>query len=124
MSLLWRKCWKQLNRSGLLTERNRALRIVAETAVEKGNYDVAIKAGAASPTSNARSETLTFVALCAAKEGLFALAIEAADKIPISKVHDNTKVEVLSIRSVQESSESIQAFGAPVSPDCRTNSPP
>ena len=74
------------------SERNRALRIVAEAAVGKGNYDVAIKAGAASPTHAERSETLKFVAICAAKEGLFELAIEAANKIPIRSVHDSTKV--------------------------------
>ena len=100
-------------------ERDRALRIVAETAVEKGNYDVAIKAGAASPTRAARSKTLTFVAICAAKEGLFELAIEAADKIPLRSVHDSTKLDILTMTSEQENSESIQAIGTPVSADCR-----
>ena len=101
------------------SERNRALRIVAETAVKKGNYEVAIKAGAASPNYDARSKTLTFVALCAAKEGLFKLAVEAADKIPTTSVHDSTKIEVLRIKSEQENSESIQTSGTPVSPNCR-----
>ena len=106
------------------SERDRALRIVAETAVEKGNYDVAIKAGTASPTYDASSKTLAFVALCAAREGLFELAMEAADKIPTYSVQDSTKIEVLSIKSVQEISESIQASGAPSSPGCRSGSPP
>ena len=100
-------------------ERNRALRIVAEAAVEKRNYDVAIKAGAASPTHAERSKTLTFVAICAAKEGLFELAIEAADKIPIRSIHDSTKLDILTMKSKQESSESIQTIGTPVSADCR-----
>lgn len=101
------------------SERDQALRIVAETAVKKGNYEVAIKAGAESPNYDARSKTLTFVALCAAKEGLFQLAVEAADKIPTHSVHDSTKIEVLKIKSEQERSESKQTNDTPVSPDCR-----
>ena len=101
------------------SERDRALRIVAETAVEKGSYNLAIKAGAASPTYNARSKTLTFVARCAAKAGLFDLAVEAADKIPIRSIHDSTKVEVLAIKKEQETSESVQAIGTPAVADCR-----
>lgn len=84
------------------SEKDRALRVVAQTAVKKGNYDVAIKAGVASPTSGERSKTLNFVARCAALEGLFAVAVDAADKIPIYSIHDSTKIEILSLKSQQE----------------------
>lgn len=84
------------------SERDRALRVVVETAVKKGNYEVAIKAGAASPTLEARSKTLNFVAHCAALEGLFEVAVDAADKIPTRSIHDSTKIEILSLKSQQE----------------------
>ena len=101
------------------SERDRALRVVAEYAVKQGDYEVAIKAGAASPTNSGRSKTLTFVARCAAKEGLFTLAVEAADKIPINSVQDSTTIEILTMKSEQESSEPIKAIGTLVSTDCR-----
>ena len=101
------------------TERDRALRIVAETAVEKSNYGVAIRAGAGSPTSKGRSETLRFVALCAAKDGLFKFAVEAADKIPLRDIHDSTKIKILNMESQLRNSNSIQADVTALSQGCR-----
>ena len=101
------------------TERDRALRIFAETAVEKSNSGVAIRAGAGSPTSKGRSETLRFVALCAAKDGLFKFAVEAADKIPLRDIHDSTKIKILNMESQLRNCNSIQADVTALSQGCR-----
>ena len=65
------------------SERALALREVAETAVARGNYAVAIEAGQAVPSYSNRSKTLAFVAICAASAGYFAVAVKAADLIPV-----------------------------------------
>lgn len=88
---------------------DRALRLVAETAVERGDYDVAVKAGKASFRSETTSTILAFVALCAASEGLFDLAIEAANAIPTTTIHDLVVMEILVVRSSQIS-DSIQGM--------------
>ena len=77
--------------------RDQALRIVAETALELEEYNLAIEAGDASPIASGKSKTLKLVALCAAKRGHLKIAMEAADKIPYRSVHDATKVEILSM---------------------------
>ena len=77
------------------SERALALREVAETAVARGNYAVAIEAGQSVPDYTDRSDTLAFVAICAASAGLFATAIQAADLIPVTSIHDATKITVL-----------------------------
>ena len=101
------------------SERDHALRIVAEAAVKESDYAVAIEAGAASPSSSGRSETLTFVARCAALEGMFTAAVKAADKIPVSSVHDSTKIEILAMQSQQEHSKSIGSVDIPPTSDCK-----
>ena len=88
---------RSLNR---YSERDRALRIVARTAVEWREYHIAIKAAAASPTYAERAETLVSVARCAIEEELFDLADEAANKIPIYKIEDSTKIEILNARNM------------------------
>ena len=100
------------------SERDYALWIVAETAVSKGEYEIATEAGASSSLRENNSKTLTFVALCAARAGLFDEAMEAADRIVLSDAHDATKIKVLHIKSGQETSDTIRATGVPIVPDC------
>ena len=75
--------------------RDRSLRKVAEIAVSRGEYSVAIEAASDSASNDAESETLTFVARRAVEEGLFKYALEAAGEITKSEDHDHTKLEVL-----------------------------
>ena len=78
-------------------ERDRALKTVAETAVEQENFFVAIKAAAACPHHDARSSTLRFVAQPAAKAGQLNLAAEAAKQIPHNDVQGRAMNEILKI---------------------------
>lgn len=84
------------------SERDRALRLVAETAVKENDYVLAIEAGAASPINSGRSNTLAFIARCAVKQGRFELAVDAVANIPIRSVHDSTMIEILTMKSLQE----------------------
>ncbi|MDE2938641.1 MAG: hypothetical protein OXR67_06940 [Chloroflexota bacterium] len=93
-------------------ERDRALRIVAETAVTMGNYDIAINAGASSPTSEGRADTLTFVARSATEAGLYDLADKAASEITIITVHDSIKIEILAERNKVISGK-VHSIGVP-----------
>ena len=98
--------------------RDRALRKVAEIAVSRGEYSVAIEAASASASYDAESETLTFVARCAVEEGLFDYALQAADEIPTYSDNDRMKVEVLNAVKVAES-EPFFSIGDPPSTSCR-----
>ena len=68
---------------------------VAEVAVSRGEYDVAIKAAAAAYHLDDQSEILTYIARCAVEQELFEVAVEAADDIPRPEVHDRVLNEVL-----------------------------
>lgn len=81
-------------------ERDRALRIVAESAVQVGNYEIAIRAGASSPIIEGRAKTLVFVARSATAAGLYDLADKAASEITLASVHDSMKIEILNARSI------------------------
>ena len=81
--------------------RDEAFRIVAETALDQGDYETAIKAGDASPTSTGSSQTLRLVALSAAKAGQFGWSAKAAKKIPQSIVRDTTTVDILKVKRRQ-----------------------
>ena len=98
--------------------QDRALRKVAEIAVSRGEYSVAIEAASASASYDAESETLTFVARCAVEEGLFDYALQAADEIPTYSDNDRMKVEVLNAVKVAES-EPFSSIGDPPSTSCR-----
>ncbi len=76
-------------------ERGTGLRIVAEIAIQQGNYEVAIEAGIATPYANQKSDTLAFVATSAAKAGLFEVADRAASHIPYHGVQSDVKNKIL-----------------------------
>ncbi len=93
-----------------IDHRSRALRLVAETAVEQGDYDIAIKAGeGAIYRREVASGILAFTALCAANDGLFDLAKEAASHIPTSDIHDRVLIEILVVES-SRISNSVQGM--------------
>ena len=79
-------------------DKDIALRIVAETALAGGDYGMAIKAAAYSPTYQARSDTLSTVAHRAIEEGLFEFADAAAGEIPLDSIRDYVKLRILEAR--------------------------
>ena len=85
--------------------RDEAMRLVAKDAMDQDDYKTAIEAGRLSASSRGKSETLKFVALCAAKRGKFTVAFEAADHIPLTSVHDDTKIDILSMEEEQKNSD-------------------
>ena len=104
----------------IYSEKDRAMRIVAETAVKQGDYEIAIEAGVGSASYEGQSDTLAYVARCAAEQGQFEYAVKAADEIPIAKVHDNTKIEILMVKSIQENSEPGEVVDTATYPGCRS----
>ena len=86
----------------LTTDRGKALRIVATTAIAEFDYETAIEAGRSTPNTTVRAETLSFVARCAAQDGVFDRADEAADGISISTVRSDIKIELLQMRHHQD----------------------
>ena len=101
------------------SKRDSALRIVAETAVKQREYELAIKAGEASPTYKESSETLAYVARCAVEDGEFDFAVKAVNEIPISSIHDSTMNEVLATKSAQERIGPEESTDNLVSQECR-----
>ena len=83
------------------TARDSACRIVAETALRDGEYEIAIRAADAGATDTGRSAALRLVAVSAANAGQFGLAAQAANKIPQSYVRDSTTIEILKIQRGQ-----------------------
>ena len=82
-------------------DHDRALNIVAETAVKQGDYETAIDAGNASLSGHAQGVTLSFVALEAAKQGLFITATKAARKINSSHTQGVAMIKVLEMKRKQ-----------------------
>ena len=98
--------------------QSKALRIVAEEAIRRGDYRIAVEAGKSINSTSSKSETLSYVAVCAAKEGLFRIAAEAAKEIPSTSVNSSTTVEILEIESKRTSGGGVRD-GRPVVTDCR-----
>ena len=86
----------------LSSERSKGLRTVAITAVAQFDYETAISAGRATPSSTSRGQTLALVARCAAQDGLFDKADEAVSHIPSSSVRSSITNEILDMRYLQE----------------------
>ena len=83
--------------------RSNALRIVAEHAVEYGDYGIAIKAGVSDNSSIGSSNTLSYVAVKAAEKGAFKQATQAANAIPSSSMQGETTVKILRIQQKRQS---------------------
>ena len=101
-----------------IPERIKGLRTVATTAVAKFDYETAIAAGRATPTTG-RGATLSFVARCAAQDGLFDNADEASTSIPNTIVRSKIKNEILEIRHNKETLGISPRPGRPGWVNCR-----
>ena len=97
--------------------KSEALRLVAEEAIRRGDYRIAIESGKSISSTSSKSKTLSYVAICAAKEGLFRIAAEAAKQIPSTSVNSSTTVKILEIESKLTGGGDVQD-GRPVT-DCR-----
>ena len=75
--------------------RDRAMREVAEIAINRGNYDKAIEAGTRSATYPQEAKTLAFVARRAAENGEYEHALEATTAITLPDDLDDARFEVL-----------------------------
>ena len=93
--------------------KSEALRLVAEEAIRRGDYRIAIEAGKSISSTSSKSKTLSYVAICAAKEGLFRIAAEAATEIPSTSVNSSTTVKILEIESKRTSGGGVRD-GRPV----------
>ena len=80
-------------------ERDKALRTVAEAAVRRGEYEIAIRAGDHSYYRSNKSETLSFVAISAAGQGLFQVADKAASKISLLSDRSEVKNKIIQMHS-------------------------
>ena len=80
------------------SQRDVALGMVASAAVQRGNYEIVIKAAALSPSTSAQSEMLVTVARSAINEALFGVAEDATAQIPGTSVRDSMKLEILKAR--------------------------
>ena len=92
--------------------RDTGLRTVAEAAVHRKDYAIAIEAGAASSYPSSGSETLSFVALSAAEEGLFDTSFKAASVIPSPSVRSEVTNRILRMSSNLPTSSSYSADDA------------
>ena len=80
------------------TKRGEALFVVAQHAVVKGDYSVAIRAASATLFSSTQAESLTLVVECAIEDGLYDVAAEAAAKVRYTTPRDSLKLAVIEAR--------------------------
>ncbi len=83
--------------------KDEAMRIVAEQAIRRGDYDEAVDAGEGGAGNAAKTNVLSIVAQCAILDGNLPAALKATKKIPNRIVHDKTLVYVLDERGKQDS---------------------
>ncbi len=98
--------------SGYSSEQGDNLRSVAEQAVSRGHYDIAIEAGRVTPYASASSETLRCVAIHAAYAGRFEAAAEAASEIPYLSVQGEA------VRDIAEIKRALDAGNTPKTARC------